>query len=77
MSGAVDPAALLDQSLIRVLGDLVDPKDEAFLRDCYRQQWLNGAFESACLVPCEGSPEGRNRLLSILQDAGCTRTRPF
>ena len=35
MSGAVDPAALLDQSLIRVLGDLVDPKDEAFLRELY------------------------------------------
>jgi hypothetical protein len=52
-------------------------RDEAFLQDCYRQQWLNGAFESACLVPCEGSPEGRNRLLSILQDAGCTRPRPF
>jgi hypothetical protein len=52
-------------------------RDEAFLQDCYRQQWLNGAFESACVVPCEGSPEGRNRLISILQDAGCSRPRTF
>jgi hypothetical protein len=52
-------------------------RDEAFLQDCYRQQWLNGAYESACVVPCEGSPEGRNRLISILQDAGCSRPRTF
>ncbi|HLY38927.1 MAG TPA: hypothetical protein VKU61_12875 [Candidatus Binatia bacterium] len=48
---------------------------EGFLQDCYRRQWLSGAFQDACMSPCEGAPEGRERLLRILQEAGCLRPR--
>jgi hypothetical protein len=44
---------------------------ESFLRDCYQQQWLNGAFHDTCMAPCENSSEGRERLLGILRGAGC------
>ena len=48
---------------------------EGFLQECYRRQWLSGAFHDACVSPCEGAAEGRERLLRILQDAGCLRPR--
>ena len=51
-------------------------RDDAFLQDCYRQQWLSGAFHESCVEPCEQAPEGRDRLLGILQTAGCLRPRP-
>src|SRR5207249_10414114 len=50
-------------------------RDEDFLADCYRRQWLTGAFHDSCVVPCESTPEGRGRLLGILQTAGCLRLR--
>ena len=48
-------------------------REEAFLKECYRQQWLGGAFHDACVVPCESEPEGRDQLLNLLQGAGCLR----
>jgi len=51
-------------------------REEAFLKECYRQQWLSGAFHDACLVPCEREEEGRDRLLNLLQGAGCLRHHP-
>lgn len=51
-------------------------RDEDFLQDCYRQQWLNGAFHDSCVVPCEASTEGREQLINILRGAGCVRLRP-
>jgi len=48
-------------------------REEAFLKECYRQQWLSGAFHGACVVPCESQAEGRDRLLNLLQGAGCLR----
>ena len=51
-------------------------RDDTFLQDCYRQQWLSGAFHESCVEPCEQAPEGRDRLLGILQTAGCLRPRP-
>ena len=51
-------------------------REEAFLKECYRQQWLGGAFHDACVVPCESEEEGRNRLLNLLQGAGCLRLHP-
>ena len=48
-------------------------RTEPFLKDCYRQQWLSSTFREACLVPCERTPEGRDRLLRVLEDAGCLR----
>jgi len=51
-------------------------REEAFLKECYRQQWLSGAFHDACLVPCEREEEGRDRLLDLLQGAGCLRHHP-
>jgi len=50
-------------------------RDEDFLADCYRRQWLTGAFHDSCVVPCESTPEGRDRVLGILQTAGCLRLR--
>ena len=50
-------------------------RDDAFLQDCYRQQWLSGAFHESCVEPCEQAPEGRDRLLGILQTSGCLRPR--
>jgi hypothetical protein len=46
-------------------------RDEPFLKDCYQQQWLTGAFHNSCVVPCEGTSEGRERLLHLLEGAGC------
>src|SRR5438309_6091691 len=48
-------------------------REEAFLKECYRQQWLSGAFHDACVVPCEGQSEGRDHLLNLLQGTGCLR----
>jgi hypothetical protein len=50
-------------------------RSEGFLQDCYRHQWLSGAFQDACMSPCEGAAGGRERLLRILQEAGCLRPR--
>jgi hypothetical protein len=50
-------------------------REDAFLQDCYRQQWLSGAFHESCVEPCEQASEGRDRLLGILQTAGCLRPR--
>jgi hypothetical protein len=46
---------------------------ESFLESCYRMHWLDGTYEHACLQPCEGTGEGRDRLLLLLQRAGCLR----
>jgi len=46
-------------------------REEGFLKECYRQQWLSGAFHDACVVPCESEPEGRDHLLNLLEGAGC------
>jgi len=48
-------------------------RTEGFLQECYRRQWLSGAFHDACLSPCEGAADGRERLLRILQETGCLR----
>jgi hypothetical protein len=50
-------------------------REESFLADCYRRQWLTGAAHDSCVVPCESGREGRDRLLGILQSAGCLRGR--
>jgi hypothetical protein len=50
-------------------------RDDDFLRTCYRQQWLSGTYHDECLAPCEGGSGGRDRLLHLLQSAGCLRTR--
>jgi hypothetical protein len=50
-------------------------RDDSFLKECYRQQWLSGAFHDACVVPCERGAEGRGRLLDILHDGGCLKRR--
>ena len=46
-------------------------RTDPFLEACYRQQWRSGTFEEACVTPCETTPEGRDRLQSILRQAGC------
>ena len=46
-------------------------RTEAFLKECYQQQWLSGAFHEGCIVPCERTAEGRERLIAILRGAGC------
>jgi hypothetical protein len=46
-------------------------RSEAFLAECYRQQWESGTFEDACVTPCEATPEGRENLEGILRQAGC------
>jgi hypothetical protein len=46
-------------------------RTDAFLEECYRQQWQSGTFEEACVTPCETTPEGRDNLQSILRQAGC------
>lgn len=51
-------------------------RDEDFLQDCYQHQWLSSTFRDACLRPCEDSPDGRERLLRVLRDAGCERLDP-
>src|SRR6266850_1534989 len=50
-------------------------RTEAFLKECYQQQWLSGAFHEGCIVPCQRTAEGRERLIAILRGAGC-RIRP-
>ena len=51
-------------------------RHDAFLEACYRQQWQSGTFDDACVAPCETTPEGRERLESILRRAGCLPDRP-
>jgi len=51
-------------------------RNDEFLEECYRQQWQSGTFDDACVTPCETTPEGRERLESILRRAGCLRDRP-
>ena len=46
-------------------------RDEAFLTECYREQWDTGTFDTSCVQPCEASDAGRTRLMAILQEAGC------
>jgi len=46
-------------------------RTEPFLVECYRQQWLTGTFHDSCLLPCEGAADGRDKLMRILQGAGC------
>jgi len=46
-------------------------REEAFLTQCYREQWDTGTFETSCVQPCEASDAGRTRLMAILQEAGC------
>ena len=48
-------------------------RPEPFLVECYRQQWLTGTFHESCLLPCQGTADGRDKLMRILQDAGCVR----
>lgn len=49
-------------------------RDEPFLAQCYERQWQTGTFDTSCVQPCESSPEGRERLMAILRDAGCVPT---
>ncbi|HYR95685.1 MAG TPA: hypothetical protein VEM57_03070 [Candidatus Binatus sp.] len=51
-------------------------REESFLKECYRQQWLAGTFDNACMRPCESTPEGRDRLIRVLQGSGCFRLKP-
>jgi hypothetical protein len=46
-------------------------RTEAFLAGCYEDQRASGAFDDACLRPCETSIAARERLEGILADAGC------
>jgi hypothetical protein len=46
-------------------------RDEGFLSQCYEQQWVSGTFQESCVTPCEHDPEGRERLRSMLEGAGC------
>jgi hypothetical protein len=48
-------------------------RGEDFLKECYQWQWLSGSYQDSCLGPCEATPEGRARLLGILQAGGCLR----
>ena len=49
-------------------------RSEAFLEECYRMQWLSGTYEQSCIRPCEESPDGRTRLVSMLRRSGCLRS---
>jgi hypothetical protein len=49
-------------------------REEPFLTDCYRMQWLSGTYERACVQPCEDSPESRLRLVTMLRRSGCIRS---
>ena len=51
-------------------------REEPFLKECYQQQWLAGTFDNACMRPCESTPEGRDRLIRVLQGSGCFRLKP-
>jgi hypothetical protein len=46
-------------------------REEAFLTQCYQEQWDTGTFDTSCVQPCEASDAGRSRLMAILQEAGC------
>jgi hypothetical protein len=46
-------------------------RKDAFLAECYEQQWMSGTYQESCVTPCETDPEGRGRLLDILESAGC------
>ncbi len=48
-------------------------RNDAFLEECYRQQWQSGTFDDSCVTPCETAAEGRERLESMLRRAGCLR----
>jgi hypothetical protein len=50
-------------------------RDENFLTDCYRMQWLSGTYDRACIRPCEDAADGRARLVTVLRRAGCLRGR--
>src|SRR5262249_24627683 len=50
-------------------------RTEPFLQTCYAQQWQSGTFFNACVLPCEGTVEGRQRLIRVLESSGCL-TRP-
>jgi hypothetical protein len=50
-------------------------RSEPFLQTCYAQQWQSGTFFNACVLPCEGTVEGRQRLIRVLESSGCL-TRP-
>jgi hypothetical protein len=47
-------------------------RDEAFLADCYRMQWLSGTYDRACMRPCEDTADGRSRLAAVLRRSGCS-----
>lgn len=49
---------------------------EGFLRECYERQWLTGTLQDACIAPCRRAPDGRARLLHLLQGEGCMRLPP-
>jgi hypothetical protein len=51
-------------------------REEPFVAECYRQQWLAGTFDNACLRPCESTPDGRDRLIRLLRSSGCLRLKP-
>jgi hypothetical protein len=51
-------------------------REEPFLMECYRQQWLAGTFDNACMRPCESTPDGRDRLIRLLRGSGCFRLKP-
>jgi hypothetical protein len=51
-------------------------RPDAFLMECYEQQRASGTFRDSCLLPCENAAEGRDRLMTILQGAGCLRAGP-
>ncbi len=46
-------------------------RNEAFLENCYRMQWLSGTYEQSCIRPCEASQDGRTRLAAMLRRSGC------
>lgn len=46
-------------------------RSEGFLQACYAQQWQSGTFFNACVLPCEGTVEGRQRLIKVLESSGC------
>jgi hypothetical protein len=47
-------------------------RNETFLADCYRMQWLSGTYDRACIRPCEDSADGRSRLIAMLRRSGCS-----
>jgi len=49
-------------------------RNEEFLAECYRMQWLSGTYQQSCMAPCETGDDGRTRLLAMLRRSGCIRT---